>query len=455
MRFYFLRMKKRINTKNTFTNLVHTRQWGALREIARSMEPADIADVLLELEKPDRVLLFRALPRAVAGDVFSELEHEDEETLLHELTDEETRTLLANLDPDDRTELLEELPGGATQKLLNLLDEKERARAKELLGYPDESLGRLMTPGYVAVRPRWSVEEALAHIKKRDPKSETVDVIFVTDDAWRLLGVLRLRTLVFAEPNEKIEALMKTEVVKALATDDREGAVSLMQKYDLAALPVVDSTDVLVGIVTFDDVFDVAEEEATEDFHKSAAIGNLGTGFGQAGIGLLYRKRAPWLVVLVFMNLIAGAIIAMFEETIAAAVVLVSFLPLLIGSAGNAGAQAATLSVRSIALGEVRLGDWFSLLTKEFIVSLSLGLTMAFFVWLLGFYRGGLEVALVVALSMVIVVMVGSLIGMILPFILHKLKADPAVASTPLVTTVADVFGVLVYFALATAILTL
>lgn len=448
-------MEKNISNKTLFADLVHERRWGELREIARTMEPADIADTLLNLEKPDRVLLFRALPRAVAGDVFSELEHEDEETLLHELTDEETRTLLANLDPDDRTELLEELPGSATQKLLNLLDEKERTRAQELLGYPEESIGRLMTPGYVAVRPEWTIEEALNHIRKRDPKSETVDVIFATDSAWRLIGALSLRTLVFAEPNATVETVMKTEVAKALATDDRESAVVLMQKYDLAALPVVDSSGVLVGIVTFDDVFDVAEEEATEDFHKSAAIGNLGTGFGQAGIGLLYRKRAPWLIVLVFMNLIAGAIIVMFEDTIAAAVVLVSFLPLLIGSAGNAGSQAATLSVRSIALGEVRLGDWFSLLSKEFIVSLSLGITMALLVWVLGLYRGGFEVALVVALSMVVIVMVGSLIGMILPFVLHKINVDPAVASTPLVTTVADVFGVLVYFTLAAAILTL
>lgn len=446
-------MTATLEKKELFEQLVREKKWSALREHARETEPADIADILLGLEKTERVLLFRALPRAVAGDVFSELEHDDEETLLYELSNEETRTLLENLDPDDRTELLEELPGSVTQKLLNLLETKERVKAQTLLGYPEESIGRLMTPGYVAVRPEWTAEEALTHIKKRDPKSETVDVLFVTDETWKLIGVLRLRTLVFATPEDTVATLMKTEVVRAIVTDDRETAVGVMQKYDLSVLPVVDSSETLVGIVTFDDVFDVAEEEATEDFYRSAAVGNLESSLVQASPFHLYQKRVPWLVILVFMNLIAGAIIAHFEETIATAVVLVSFMPLLIGSAGNAGSQAATLSVRAIALGEVRLTDWFKLLSKEFFVALSLGLTMAFFVWFLGLQRGGFDIALTVALSMVVVVLVGSIVGMILPFLLHRVKADPAVASAPLVTTVADIFGVLVYFLIATSII--
>jgi magnesium transporter len=233
------------------------------------------------------------------------------------------------------------------------------------------------------------------------------------------------------------------------ATADREQAVNLIQRHDLDAVPVVDSDGVLVGIVTVDDVLDVAVEEATEDFHKVGSVGPIRTSLLETGVGILYRRRVGWLLALVFVNLFSGAGIAYFEETIAATLVLIVFLPLLIASAGNAGSQAATLVVRAMATGDVNLRDWFQLASKELAVATALGLAMALAVSVLGFYRGGADIGLIVALTMVIVVVVGSLIGMSLPFLLSRLNLDPATASAPLVTSIADIAGVLIYFSIA------
>ncbi|RJQ34316.1 magnesium transporter [Candidatus Parcubacteria bacterium] len=439
--------------KNTFATLIAEHKWDEIRARVGKMQSADIAELLMRLEKRDRVLLFRALPRDISADAFSELTHDDAQAFLHELSDEETRGLLAELEPDDRAELLGELPGVVVQRLLNLLDPKDREKTQVILGYPEESIGRLMTPGYVALRPEWTAGEALAHIRKRDPKSETVSVLYVTDDKWHLVGVLKLRKLIFAEPDTVIETIMNTSVIKGNANDDREKAVELMSRYDLAALPVVDSANVLVGIVTFDDVMDVAQEETTEDIYRSAGVESLEVNLNKASVRLLYSSRVGWLVVLIFVNLMAGAIIVHFEETISHALVLVSFLPLLIAGAGNAGSQAATLAVRSLATGEVKMKDWFQLTAKELAVAAALGVTMGFVVWFLGIWRAGPEIAVVVTLTMILVVVIGSLVGLSLPFLLHKLKLDPAVASSPLIATVSDVIGVFIYLSIASILL--
>ena len=292
--------------KNAIADLIAKHKWNELRTKVDDIQPADIADLLMRLEKRDRVLLFRAIPRELSANAFSELSHIDAQHFLHDLSDEETRALLTELEPDDRAELLEELPGVVVQKLLNLLDPGELAKTQALLGYPEESTGRLMTPGYVAIRPTWTATEALAHVRKRNPKSETVDVLYVTDEKWRLLGVLSLRQLIFEEPTTVVETFMLKSVVKALATDDREKTAGLMSKYNLAVLPVTDKDNILVGIVTVDDVMDVVEEETTEDFYKSAAVETLKMDLSDASVGILYRSRIGWLVGLIFINIIRG-----------------------------------------------------------------------------------------------------------------------------------------------------
>lgn len=428
--------------------LIHARDWAALREAMADRAAPEIADHLTELSKPDRVLLFRALARAQAAAVFAYLEPHWQETLLEDLTDDETRDLLAGLPPDDRTQLLEELPGQVTQRLLNLLTPGDLEEARWLLGYPAESVGRLMTPDYVALRPEWTVEQALAHIRAKGKDSETINVVYVVDHDWRLLDDMELGRLILAVPGARVQEIMDHAFVAVPAQADREEAVQLMLRYDLIALPVVDSDGVLLGIVTVDDVLDVAEEEATEDFHRVGSVAPLRTSLKDATVGYLYRRRILWLLALVVVNIFSGAGIAAFSDTIAASVALVFFLPLLIGSGGNAGSQSATLMVRALATGDVGLRDWLGMLGKELAVSGALGITMAVAASLIGIFRAP-EVTLVVAATMFVIVIVGSLLGMSLPFLLTRFGMDPATASAPLITSLADIAGVLIYFSIA------
>jgi magnesium transporter len=430
--------------------LLESREWTRLREALREWPAPEVAEFLMELEPADRILLFRAMRRERAAQVFSHLEGEDRNVFLGGLKDEDTRHLLANLPPDDRTELLEELPGQVTQRLLNLLSPEDLEEARLLLGYPEESVGRRMTPDYVAVRPEWTVSRALDHIRKVGRASETIYRIYVVDDRWVLLDDIELRRLILADPEQSIADVMDHTFVSISAFADREEAIGLIRRYDVLALPVLDSGGVLVGIVTVDDILDVQEEEITEDFHKSASVEPLQMSLRTASVPYLYQRRIGWLLILVLMNIFSGAGIAYFEDTIAATVALVFFLPLLIDSAGNAGSQAATLMVRALATGDARAKDWVRLLIKELGVSSLMGVTMAVAVILIAYWRGGPDVAVVVGMTMTVVVIMGSLIGMSLPFLLNRLKLDPATASAPLVTSIADISGVLIYFSLAT-----
>ena len=310
-----------------------------------------------------------------------------------------------------------------------------------------------MTPHFVAVKPDWSVARALDHIRHEATRGETVNFVFVTDQRGRLLDAIKLKEFILARQDAKVETIMDEVFYSVLASADREEAVQVIQRYDLNTLAVTDKHGVLLGIVTVDDIMDVAEQETTEDFQKLGAAGVLNMSLLEARPSLLYRKRIGWLLGLVFINIFGGAAIAMYEETLEAVLVLVLFLPLIIDSGGNAGAQSSTLMVRALATGDVQLKDWLRLWGKEFGVAAALGLSMAAAVALLGFYRGGPEIALVVATSMICVVVLGSMIGMLLPFILARLKLDPATASAPLITSIADIGGILIYFSIATLVL--
>jgi len=440
--------------KSEIEMLIKQRKWLDLRKALVSKPEPEIADLLLELDKSDRVIIFRLLPRRLASDVFAYLEPADEDALLKDLTDEETRQLLADMRPDDRTQLLEELPGQVTQRLLNLLSAEDLREARLLLGYPEESVGRLMTPDYVAVRPYWTISQALDHIRTKGKDSETISVIYVTDSSWHLLDALELQRFILARPTDTVEQIMDYSFVSLSAYDDREKAVDLMQRYDLFALPVVDTEGVLLGVVTVDDVLDVAQEEATEDFHKVAAVAPLKISYRESSIWSLYRKRIVWLIILIFVNLVSSGVIAAFEETLAAAIALAFFIPLLIDSGGNTGAQSATMMVRALATGDVEPAEWARTLLKELGVGLSLGITMGFAGSLLGLVLGvGPEIGLVVGLTMLLIIIVANIIGVVVPFLLTRLNLDPAVASSPLITSIADATGLLIYFSIAAWIL--
>jgi magnesium transporter len=441
---------------NQVRALVASRGWGELRETSTTWPPATVAEAIggafSEGDTAGAVVAFRCLPSPVAGEVFAHFDPPLGEALLRHFTDAEVSALLAELNPDDRTRLLSELPGPVVQALLNALPESELAGARALLGYPERSVGRLMTPHYVRLRPDWTVHHALERIRKRGHDFETVSVAFVVDPSGRVLGAVGLRELVMAEPETPVSGLTGRPLISLDVGDDRKEAVRLMTRHGLKALPVLDTDRVLLGIVTWDDVLQVAEEEATEDFHRMAPIGLLGQSLKEAGVAVLWRARVGWLLVLVFMNVFSGAGIHYFQSTLAATLSLTFFLPLLIGSGGNAGSQAATLTVRALATGDVRAHDWLHLATRELLVALALGLTMATGAALIAAVRAP-EILAVVSLSMVIIVMTGSLIGTVLPFLLSRLGFDPATASAPLITSLADISGVLIYLSIASAVL--
>ncbi|MCO7594653.1 MULTISPECIES: magnesium transporter [Pseudomonas] len=319
--------------------------------------------------------------------------------------------------------------------------------------YLEGTAGALMTGEYSSLDRGLSASQAIDMLRREAADAETIYQAYVLDGQRNLLGTLSLRELILAAPDQPIERIMVRDVICVGTSTGQEEVARLVREHDLLAVPVLDEAGRLVGIVTCDDAIDVVVEEATEDFHKGALITNHVGNLKEATIGLLYRKRVLWLVLLVFGNLFSGAGIAAFEETIAAHIALVFFLPLLVDSGGNAGAQSATLMVRGLATGEVVLRDWLRMLTRECAVALALGGTMAIAVASLGMLRGGPEIAVIVASSMLVIVLIGSLIGMSLPFMLSRLKLDPATASGPLVTSIADAAGVLVYFGIASQVL--
>ena len=429
-----------------------------LKEVISEFHPSDIADIIENLDEREGAILFRLLTKEQAAEVFSEFEPGKQEDILKQLSDNQIKQLILDLEPDDRIALLEELPGKITRNLLNLLPPEQRKQSIEILAYPENSVGRLITPEYVAVKPQWKVKQALQHIKKYGKDAETIDIVYVVDDNWKLLDDIPIRKFILSEPDEKVKTLMDEKVISISAFEDQEEAVKLVKQYNLIALPVTDSDGTLIGIVTVDDLIDVMEEEETEDFRKIGGVEptehlSIITNVGEASVSELYKSRINWLLILLFMDIVTGGIIGVFKETLAKYIVLATFLPVLIDTSGNAGSQAATLMVRSIALGDVKLNDWVKLIGKELIVSAALGLTMGIGISFMGFIRGGTKIAFVVFLAMITNVIVGSLIGLSLPFLFTKFKKDPATASTPLITTISDIVGTFIYFLYATKLL--
>ena len=433
-----------------FQELVQEKQWKTIRDEIVTLDPLQIAEIIEELSDDEDLIVFRLLPRELAKSTFQHLSHDKQEEIIEGLAHNVNKlsSLLNDLDPDDRTAFFEELPGEIAQRLIQLLSPQERRIATTLLGYPEDSIGRLMTPEFVAIKPHYTVEEALNHIRKFGRDSETLNVVYIVDNQWKLIDDIRIREIILATPDQKIEELMDYRFVALSAFDDQEMAVRVFQDQDRVALPVVNSEGLLLGIVTFDDMMDVAEEETTEDFHKFGAFQEAVVNPLKAKISSLYKTRVVWLTALVFVNVFSGAAISKFESVIQSVVSLVFFLPLLIDSSGNAGSQSATLMIRSLAVGEVKLSDWYRLIGKEVLVSLLLGITMAIGAGIVANFRSP-EIVVVVGLTMVLTVMAGSLIGMLLPFIFTKLKLDPATASAPLLTSIADISGVLIYFSIA------
>lgn len=443
-----------VKIKSGFFQLIEHKDWKTVKSRLNGTDPFHLAEIIEELSAPNDVLFFRCLSKEQAKEAFQFLSHDKQEDLIEGLAHntEAISNLLNDLDPDDRTAFFEELPGDIARRLIQLLSDSERATAIKLLGFPPDSVGRIMTPEYVQVKMQLTVEQALDHIRKFGRDSETLNVIYVVDDQRKLVDDIRIKEIILASPQLLISDLTDGRFIALNVHDDQEKAIKVFRDTDRTALPVIDSEGIMLGIVTVDDIMDVAEEETTDDFHKFGSIQSAVFNPLKAQIPQLYLKRIGWLMVLVLINVFSGQAIAEFESLIQSVVALVFFLPLLIDSGGNAGSQSATLMIRALALGTVKSSDLWRLLSKELLVALLLGLSMAAGVAVVAGLRSP-EIMWIVPIAMVIIVVKSSLIGLVLPFAFQKLKLDPATASAPLITSIADIGGVLVYFSIAQHVL--
>ena len=449
-----------------FRELIESKNWKALKQEFYNLDPPQIAEILENVSKTDRCVLFRLLPRQLAKDTFQLLAYDEQNDIITGLASHTNliTSLLNDLDPDDRTAFFEELPGTVVQQLVQLLAKEERDIATRLLGYPEDSIGRLMTPEYVAIKPYFTIQEALNHIRKFGHDSETLNVIYVVNDQWQLIDDIRIKEIILASPQQIISDITDNRFVALNAYDDQEVAIKIFQDYDRVALPVVDSDGTLLGIVTVDDVLDVAEEESTEDFQKFGGTEGLDLSYTKTPLLELVKKRSGWLVILFLGEMLTASAMGYFEKEIEKAVVLALFVPLIISSGGNSGSQAASLIIRSLALDELRLKNWWYVMRKEILSGLLLGTILGaigffrIFVWQqigihdYGEYWGWVGIS--VAVSLIFIVLWGTLTGSMIPFLLKRIKLDPATASAPFVATLVDVTGLIIYFSIAALFLT-
>jgi magnesium transporter len=443
--------------------MIDARDFAALREVFREWAPADVAEVILDLPEDEQVIIFRVLPHDLAADVFEYIGIEEQQKLLRAMAHEQVVGILNEMSPDDRTALLEELPSAAARQLIRLLTPEERHVATALLGYPEYSVGRLMTPDFIAAKEDWTVQYVLDYIREYGRDRETLNFVYVVDDRGKLIDDVRMREFLLRPLTAKVSDIRDRNFTALNATDSQQDALNVFRKYDRAALPVVDSNGVLVGIVTSDDMLDVAEEEATEDIQKLGGMEALDEPYTTIPFLRMVKKRATWLIILFLGEMLTATAMQGYNSEIERAAILAMFLPLIISSGGNSGSQATTLVIRAMALGELRLGDWFRVVRKELLSGLALGLILG----VIGFFRITLWqylhifdygkyhwlVALTVGSALVGVVLWGTLSGAMLPFLLRRCGLDPAASSAPFVATLVDVTGLVIYFNVALFVL--
>jgi magnesium transporter len=448
---------------SVWEDLIHNQRWEDLRAKLMATHSSDTADAMGQIHGTEQAVVFRLLSRDQAAQVFSYLPAQRQKELLRSLSTDEVKSVLDGMPPDDRTRFFEEMPAAVTRQLLEVLSPEELKNARQLLGYPEHSVGRYMTPDYVAIRADMTAAGALEHIRKVGHGMETLNVIYILDENGKLLEDVRLGSLVLADPQTVVTAIADPPLVSLLATDDRKRALELFEKYDRVALPVSDALRNMLGIVTVDDILDIAESEATEDIQKLGGSEALDAPYTQVGLWSMIRKRGGWLSALFLGEMLTATAMSFFEAEIARAVVLALFVPLIISSGGNSGSQATSLIIRALALRELKLRDWFRVFKREFVSGLVLGCLLG----VIGFFRIVLWqhlhltnygqhyilLAFTVWTSLIGVVMFGTLAGSMLPFILRRLGFDPAASSAPFVATLVDVTGLCIYFLVALLIL--
>ena len=448
--------------EETISALLDSKKYSTLRDVLSTMNPADVAILFEEIPEGKLPLLFRLLPKELAAETFVEMDSDTQELLIRGFSDNELKEVVDELYVDDAADIVEEMPANVVKRILRQADPETRKMINEILNYPEDSAGSIMTTEYVSLRPKMTVEEAIKRIRRTGVDKETIYTCYVTRDDRTLIGYLSIKTLILSEDEDRIEDIMDSNIISVRTTDDQEDVAQMFSKYNFMALPVVDKEDRLVGIVTVDDAIDVLTEETTEDIEKMAAITPSEKPYLKTTVLETWKARMPWLLLLMISATFTGLIITKFENALAAQVALMSFVPMLMDTAGNSGSQASVTVIRGIAVREIEFADFFRVVLKEARVSLICGATLAVVCFgkimlvdhlLMHNEAVTVLVAFTVALTLVLTIVCAKIVGCSLPMLAEKLKLDPAVMASPFITTIVDAVSLLIYFKVATVLL--
>lgn len=436
-------------------SLLEEKEYSTLKEMLSEMNEADIAAVFEDLPQEKLPLVYRILPKELAAEVFVNMESDAQELLIHAFSDNELREVLDELYVDDAVDIIEEMPATVVKRILQHTDPETRKSINEILQYPEDSAGSLMTIEYVDLKKYMTVDDAFTRIRRTGVDKETIYICYVTDENRKLLGIVTVKDLLLSEKSEKIFEIMDTNIISTTTLEDKELVAEKFQKYDLLALPVVDRENRLVGIITIDDAMDVLQDENTEDFEKMAAITPTDKPYLKMSVFDIWKKRFPWLLLLMVSATFTSKIIQSSEEALQAYVVLTAYIPMLMGTGGNCGGQSSTTIIRGLSLGEIEFRDTMKVIWKEFRVAFFCGVTLAVvnFGRLMLMDRVSALVAGVVSVSMVLTIILAKFIGSLLPILAKKLHLDPAVMANPFITTIVDVMSLLIYFRVASLML--
>lgn len=451
-----------VTLEETLAALVEGKKYTTLRDILVTMNASDIAAIFEEMPEGKLPLLFRLLPKELAAETFVEMEPEAQELLIQGFSDNELKEVVDELYVDDAVDIVEEMPANVVKRILKQADPEMRKMINEILKYPDDSAGSIMTTEYVSLRPDMTAEEAIKRIRRTGVDKETIYTCYVTDNNRKLIGMISLRTLLLCEDDDVLEEVMENNVISVNTLEDQESVAQMMAKYDWAAMPVVDQENRLVGIVTVDDAIDVLQEETTEDFEKLAGMTPTDKPYLRTGVLETWKSRVPWLLILMLSATLTSMVLTSFETSLAACTVLTAFIPMLTGTGGNSGTQSSVAVIRALSLGEVEFVDTVRVIWKEIRVAVMCGVTLAAcnFVkllvvdrMLLGNSGVTVSVAAVICVTMVFTVLCAKTVGCLLPLLAEKIHLDPAVMASPFISTIVDVLTLLIYFQVARAIL--
>lgn len=435
--------------------LLEEKNFAKLREIFSEEKPADLAIIFSEVPIEKLLLLFRILPKELAAETFVEMDSDMQKHLIETFTDAELEDVISELFLDDTVDIIEEMPANVVTKILANTDHESRTLINQILHYPKDSAGSIMTMEYVELKKHMTVQDAFTRIRRTGVDKETIYTCYITDPTKKLIGIVTAKSLMLSDADVLIEDIMETNIISVVTTEDKETAARLFDKYNFLSVPVVDNEHRLVGIITIDDALDVLQQENTEDIEKMAAILPTEKPYIRTGIFETWTKRVPWLMLLMISATFTSKILSHFEDALAAQVALTAFIPMLMDTGGNAGSQASVTIIRGLSLGDIELGDIFRILWKEFRVSFLCGITLAAvnFVKMLLIDNVSMAIAAVVCFTLIFTVIIAKMVGCSLPILAKKIGFDPAVMASPFITTIVDAFALLIYFKIASIIL--